>query len=206
MPVAFDPVRYFPTERKDPLLVMRASLAAPAKGLTTFLEIAARHGSHRFVLFACRSIGYPQHLDELRELNRSLGDPVDLRVDRPYDEVEAVVREAGVYLHTPTLTEPYGMPISIAEAMATGCFVIARRCPGSAAYVGEAGALYDADGEASAVLEETAAWSDERWQRARLASIDRAFDRFASDRVLRPLLEDWARLSRTRPGLASAAG
>jgi glycosyltransferase involved in cell wall biosynthesis len=208
MSVAFDPVRYFPAGRKDPRLVVRASLAAPAKGLTTFLRLAARHRFHRFVLFACRSIGYPDHLEELRKLNRSLGDAVDLCVDRPYDEVEAVVREAAIYLHTPTLAEPYGMPISIAEAMATGCLVIARRCPGSAAFVGEAGALYDAEAEASAVLEETVAWPDERWQRAQLASIDRAFDRFASDRVLRPLLEDWAHLalSRADSSLATAAG
>ena len=208
MSVAFDPDRYFPSQQKDPRLVVRASLAAPAKGLATFLHLANRHRSHRFVLFACWSIGYPHHLEELRELNRSLGDPVDLRVDRPYEEVEAVVREAAIYLHTPTLAEPYGMPISIAEAMATGCFVIARRCPGSATYLGEAGALYDADDEASAILEETVAWSDERWRRARLASIDRAFDRFASDGVLRPLLEDWARLARIRTysGPVSATG
>lgn len=196
MPVAFDPLRYAPARGKDPRLVVRASLAAPAKGLATFVRLAARHRSHRFVLFACWSIGYPRHLEELVDLNRSLGAPVDLRVDRPYEEVEAVVREAGIYLHTPTLAEPYGMPISIAEAMATGCWVIARRCPGSAAYVGEAGRLYDSEDEASAVLDQTAAWSEEEWQRARLSAIDRAFSGFASDVVLRPLLEDWCRRAR----------
>ena len=126
MSVAFDPDRYFPSQQKDPRLVVRASLAAPAKGLATFLHLANRHRSHRFVLFACWSIGYPHHLEELRELNRSLGDPVDLRVDRPYEEIEAVVREAAIYLHTPTLAEPYGMPISIGGGHGNWLF---RDCP-----------------------------------------------------------------------------
>src|SRR5205823_10098395 len=108
-----------------------------------------------------------------REFNRSLGDPVELRVDPPYEEVQAVVGEAAIYLHTSTLEEPYAMPISIAEAMATGSFVIARRCPQSAEYVGDAGALYDSEEEASALLRETASWPAERWARAREASIDR---------------------------------
>src|SRR5205085_12365684 len=111
MTVAFDPDFYFPSERKDPRLVVRATLSAPMKGLATFVRLAARNRSHSFVLFACSSTGYPQHLQEIRELNRSLGEPVDLRADRPYEEVAAVMRDAGIYVHAPTLEEPYGMPI-----------------------------------------------------------------------------------------------
>jgi len=195
MPVAFDPDRYAPAAKKDPRLVVRASLAAPSKGLAIFVRLAARHRSHRFVLFACSSTGHPEHLAEIRELNRSLGEPVDLRSDRPYEEVQAVVAEAAIYLHTTTLEEPYGMPISIAEAMATGSFVLARRSAEAADYVGDAGALYGDDDEASAVLLETASWTEERWAAVRRRSVDRAYGRFVSDTVLRPLLSDWMRLA-----------
>jgi glycosyltransferase involved in cell wall biosynthesis len=195
MPVAFDPDRYYPVALKDRRLVVRASLAAPAKGLDTFVRLAARHRSHRFVLFACWSVGFPHHLEELKELNRSLGSPADIRVDRPYDEVASVVREAAIYAHTPSLEEPYGMPISISEAMATGCYVIVRRCAASEAYVADAGALYDAEDEAAALLDATASWPEDRWRQAGIAAIDRAFGCFASDVVLPPLFEDWIRLS-----------
>jgi GT2 family glycosyltransferase/glycosyltransferase involved in cell wall biosynthesis len=199
MSVAFDADRYRPAPRKDPRLVVRASLAAPAKGLATFIRLAARFRSHRFVLFACKSIGYPDHLDELRELSRSLGDPVDLRVDRPYAEVEAVVGDAAVYLHSPTLEDPYGMPISIAEAMATGCWVIARRCPEAEAYVGDAGAFYETEDEAAGLIAQSASWPEEEWRNVRRRSVERAFGQFAADVVLRPLLDDWVRLAERPP-------
>ena len=65
------------------------------------------------------------------------------------------MEQAGIYVHTakPPETEygtPIGMPVSIAEAMATGAHVLVRDIPELRAYVGDAGATYR-DGEEAAV-------------------------------------------------------
>lgn len=82
--------------------------------------------------------------------------------------------------------------------MATGAHVVARRCAGAAAYVGEAGSLYATEDEAVARAQATTAWSDERWRRAEIAAVDRAYARFADAIVLRPLLGDWVALQEPR--------
>ena len=83
------------------------------------------------------------------------------------------------------------MPVSIAESMAAGCYIIARRSPVSAAFVAEAGRTYDTEAEAAALVQETETWTSSQWAAARLASIERAFAHYGSPQVLRPLLDEW---------------
>lgn len=193
LPVAFDPALYHPGPPKDPRLVFRAAPSLPAKDLELFLRVAKRLSGHRFVLAVARTPG--TYADTLADYNRSLGNPVDLRINLSHEEVAKISKEAAVYLHTDALTEPFGMPVSIAEAMATGSYVVARRCAASEAYVGDAGRLYDTEVEAEALVRETEGWSDERWARARMAAIDRAYRHFAGDSALRPLFDDWTRVA-----------
>ena len=87
---------------------------------------------------------------------------------------------------------------SIVEAMATGSWVLARRCPGATTYVGAAGSLYDAEDDAVALVEETVGWDTERWRRARVAAVERAYGMYADSAVLRPVLDDWLRLAAAR--------
>jgi glycosyltransferase involved in cell wall biosynthesis len=192
---AFEPDRYRPSARKDPRLVVRAGAAIPTKDLDGFIRIAARCPEHRFVLAVCRAVRLEGFVEELRRINAAHGDPVDLRVDLQHDEVAALLADAGIYLHTHGLTAPYGMPVSIAEAMATGAYVVARACPASADYVGDAGRCWSTEDEAVELIRETETWSDARWEAARLASVERAFARHADLRVLPPLLEQWVAIA-----------
>lgn len=70
-----------------------------------------------------------------------------------------------------------------------------RRYPGADGYIGEARRLYDTHKEAAKIIRETATWSDEDWQRACLASTERAHRLYADSAVLRPILDDWLRLT-----------
>ena len=191
MTCCFDPDLYFPRGVPDHRLVVRSGVASPTKQLDAFIRVAAMCPRHRFVLVPCWSVGYPDHLEELKALNRSLGEPVEMLVNRPHAEVADLMRRAGIHLHTHALQEPYGMPVSIAESMAAGCYVIARRSPASASFVAEAGKTYDTEAEAAALVQETETWTSSQWAAARLASIERAFAHYGSPQVLRPLLDEW---------------
>jgi glycosyltransferase involved in cell wall biosynthesis len=197
---AFDPSRYRPGTTKDPRLVVRAAAGLPTKDLEAFVRIAGRCPQHRFVLAVARATHFETFPEHLREVNAAHGNPVDLRVDLQHDEVAALVGEAGICLHTHGLVAPYGMPVSIAEAMATGAYVVARACPAAAGYVGDAGTCWQTDEEAAERIRDTESWDDGRWAAARLASIERAFARHADLRVLRPLVDQWLALAAERDG------
>jgi hypothetical protein len=106
------------------------------------------------------------------------------------------MERAGIYLHTakPPGTEhgtPIGMPVSIAEAMATGAYVLVRDLPELSGYVGDAGATYRDVEHAAEIIASTAEWPEQRWKQAWIASVDRAFSIHADEMALRPIFEDW---------------
>jgi glycosyltransferase involved in cell wall biosynthesis len=198
MTSCFDAERYRPAGGKDPRLVVRCSAGLSTKDLETFLQAAARCPGHRFVLAVTRCARAERIADEISARNAALGRPAEVRIDVQHDELAALVGAAGIYLHTHGLHQPYGMPASIVEAMATGCWLLARRCAAAEGYVGEAGCLYDDVDEAVALVQATTRWSDEDWERARLTSVERAFRNFTDADVLRPLLQDWLALAAER--------
>jgi glycosyltransferase involved in cell wall biosynthesis len=198
MPAVFDPEWFYPDGEKDRRLVFRTGLASRTKDMPLFIQLAARCPRHRFVLAPCWSVGHPEVLDELQTLNRSLGDPVEILPNLPPIEVAGFVRRAGISLHTHGLMEPYGMPVSIVEAMATGAYVIARYAPAAASFIGPAGRTYETIDEAEALLKATEAWTDDDWRAARLRSVERAYSGHAAPEVLRPLWDEWARLAGRR--------
>ena len=51
--------------------------------------------------------------------------------------------QAGLYLHTFGFVQPFGMPVSIAEAMACGAVPIVRESPAARSYAGESALYYD---------------------------------------------------------------
>jgi glycosyltransferase involved in cell wall biosynthesis len=159
------------------------------------MRIARECPDHRFILTLVRCNGMEEFVDTLIEENRSLGDPVDLRVNVPHEEMATLMQEAGIYLHTHSPGSRFGMPVSIGEAMATGAYVIGRRCTGSEAYIGDAGDLYDDEDQAAHLVRMTTGWSEEQWRRAEVRAIDRAYGHFLDSEVLRPILEDWIRLA-----------
>ncbi len=195
---AFQPDVYEPGDEKDRHLVVRVGTSLPTKDLSSFFRIAQLCPDHRFVLVLGRATHEEAFTDRLIAQNEALGRPVELRVNLTPEEIAPLLRRAGIFLHTFDPGLPYGMPMAIGEAMASGSWIVARRCPGSAVHVGDAGALYDTPQEAAALVRQTLAWSEERWRRARLVSVERAYERHADSRVLRVILDDWIRITRGR--------
>lgn len=198
MPACFYPIWYSPADVKERDLVVRTSATKQAKDLEMFVKVAKRCPDHRFVMILCK-LGKNKYFDDLVEFNRGLGSPVEILHDLMYDEVATIIGRAGIYLHTYGTATPFGMPVSIVEAMATGSYLIVPRLDGAEGYVGDVGELYNDEDEAVALVEATTGWSDEQWEEARRRSIDRAERLFRDETVLAPMLEDWKRLASGAP-------
>lgn len=194
---AIDTVRFSGATKKDPKMVLRIGAGLPTKDLRFFMDAAKRLPSHRFVLAVAEATGMPEYVHEVKQLNDSLGGPVEIRVNVPYCEAAKLSGEAGIYLHTCNPAEPFGMPVSIGEAMAAGCYALVRKLPGAGMYVGKGGACYESLEDAVALIRQTDLWSSERWEQQRRASVESA-RRFANETVLDQILKDWGRLAERR--------
>jgi glycosyltransferase involved in cell wall biosynthesis len=186
-----------PDRPKNRRMVARTAACKKPKDLAMFIRVASKLPGYRFVMILC-SLGPNDHYRELEQLNRDLGSPVEMVRDISHEQVAAYLGEAGIYLHTYSTEVPFGMPVSIAEAMAAGCTVIARDMEGAASYVGDAGRLYRTEEEAVRLVRDTENWSDEAWAAAKKRSRDRAAAEFDDRKVLRPLYEDWVRIAATQ--------
>ncbi|WP_256801496.1 glycosyltransferase [Mangrovibrevibacter kandeliae] len=193
-----------PRVAKNRKMIVRTAACKRPKDLDGFIRIASKLPGYRSVLIVC-SLGPNDLFRELEALNKELGSPVEIVSDISYEEVAAYMSEAGIYLHTYDKDVSFGMPVSIAEAMAAGCTIIARDVYGAAEYAGEAGRLYTTEDEAVELVKATEGWSDEQWARAEQLSRERARARFDDRDVLQPLLETWQELGEKRVAEANAA-
>lgn len=181
LPVAFDGALYQEEPEKDRHLVYRTAAAKPGKGLEDFFRVKALSQGFRFTL-AVDPVGgegaYYRHLEaECGDGIRFIGSPgVGAAVSR--------MKEAGIYLDT---SDPaghaFGMPISIAEAMATGCLVLAREAEGLKDYLGDAGLVYRTVEEAAELIKMTEKWTSFEWASVSRAAVAQA-SKFRSDAVL----------------------
>jgi glycosyltransferase involved in cell wall biosynthesis len=207
-PIGFDPDFYHPCKAKDRRLVVRTAAGLPTKNFQAFFETAALCPDHHFVLAICHVYLKEDYVDEVIKMNERMGNPVEIRVDLQHEEMSELMRRAGIYLHTADPKEPFGMPISISEAMATGSYLIGLNHPPSASYIGEAGKLYRTPEEAAKLIRATESWSDLDWEQAHTRSVDRAYQNFVNINVYRPLVEHWQALLRnsTRIEVAKIVG
>ena len=201
--VPFDTGLFRPVEEKDRRLVVRTAAALPAKELELFLRLAREVPTHRFVLVAAACSGMEAYPRRIREMAAELGSPAELLFDLPHEEAAALVARAGIYLHTALPPEepfgnPIGMPVSVAEAMATGAYVVVRDLAPLREYVGAAGAVYRDREEAARILQATLAWGDAEWHEVFRRSVDRAFSLHADEITVEPILQDWCQLRAER--------
>jgi glycosyltransferase involved in cell wall biosynthesis len=195
VPAAFDTSLFSPSQRKDRYLVLRASAALPSKDIELFFELANRLPNYRFVLAAITCTHEEHFADATREAHRRMNSRCELMFDVQHEDLVPLFERAGIYLHTakPPGTEhatPIGMPVSIAEAMATGTYMLVRDLPELRAYVGDAGAAYRDLDHAAEIIASTAEWSERWWKQAWTASVNRAFLQHADEIALRPVFED----------------
>lgn len=196
---SFNADLFHPGDEKDRRLVVRTAAALPTKDLECFVRVAKACPEHRFVLVVGRINGPDEpYLDEFLAWHRRQGSPVDVRVSVQAEEVAALVRRAGIYLHTFGFQAPFGMPMSIAEALATGAWTIVRRCEAGREYVGDAGSTYDTAAEAAQLVRESADWPESRWQAVAAAAIERAYERHGDTFTLAPIVDHWRAIVRGR--------
>jgi glycosyltransferase involved in cell wall biosynthesis len=190
LPVAYDSTLYVPSiTQKDRTLVYRTGAGKGGKGFPDFFEAARLCPGHRFSMTANRVIDAESYRMVLRGL--ASGTSVEYVEDIQRDEAVRRMSRAGIYLDT---SDPkghlFGMPISIAEAMATGAFVLARRAPSIESYLGGAGGVYDSPAEAAAMIRQTETWSPERWADVGWQAVAQA-QQFRDEAVLPAEVDFW---------------
>jgi glycosyltransferase involved in cell wall biosynthesis len=199
VPAAFDTMLFRPHRDKERRLVLRASAALRSKDLPLFIELADRLPQFQFVLAGITCTDAEEYVEVIRQTKSRC----EVLFDVSRQQIARLMERAGIYVHTaiPPGAEfgtPIGMPISIAEAMATGAHVLVRDLPELRAYVGDAGSVYRDVDDAAEIITSTARWTEQEWRKAWRTSVDRAFMSHADELALRPIFEDWCAIVRNR--------
>lgn len=195
--VAFDTKLYSPSFiHKNKKLVARVGACLPSKDIFFFLDLAKVMPNFEFVMALVRCTGMEHYVEEVIAYAEKIGSPAKIYINLSREEAAKIVQDAGIYLHTTApIGDPYfypvGMPISIAEAMATGSYVIARKLEEIEHYVGDAGKFYDSIASAAALINETLEWTDATWLSKQKISVERAYAHHADEVVLREIYTDW---------------
>lgn len=191
LPVAYDPMIHYP-ETKDRRSVVRLAACLPTKRLVDFLEVGNRFGDEmRFTLAVNLVLGKETMVDELSARNKALGGRVRILSNLSRADASELTRKAGIYLgtHDPS-SHPFGMPISIAEALASGSLVLEREAPGVSEFMGKARLMYSSTDLVEKLIRASMGFSDEQWKVIEEGSRVVA-ERFRSDVVLPRLFEEW---------------
>lgn len=195
-PAAFQSDLFTPA---DPLeverdLVVRAGVALPTKDYRLFFDVARRCADHRFVLCLAPAHNREELLDEIVALRDELDAPVEIRRSVPRHEMAELMRRAGIYLHTHTGEQPFGMPVSIAEALASSTVVLGPHHGGVDDTLGPFCMRYGDAADAARQVLEVTAWDDATWDAHVARGIDAAFGRRAAEVVAASMVDDWRRL------------
>lgn len=191
--MAYNSEIYSGPQEKDRKLVLRLSAAKHGKGLKTFFEVSKLCPDHTFVLGVADVSAERRYFEALEELNRSIaGRRVQLLHNVPWDRARALTRKAAIYLGTSdSHGHAFGMPISVAESLATGGYVMLRKDePAAAEYLGNAGTLYESAAHAAELIQNSTSWDDETWASVHAVAINRAAG-FADWSVLSRVIDDW---------------
>jgi glycosyltransferase involved in cell wall biosynthesis len=142
-PVAFETRLFPPAIEKDRRLVIRTGASLRSKDIGFFFAAAKRLPEFHFLFISVTAKNVETYVDELRDLAATMNSPVKLRFDVPRAETAETIGRAAIHLHTANPqgsanATPLGMPVSIAEGMATGAYTIARASPEFREYVGDA--------------------------------------------------------------------
>lgn len=193
LPVAYDSSLYVPSKDKDRNLVYRTAAGKPGKGLEDFIELAALCPVFRFELTANNVLGDEPYLPSIEKAAIAKGVGFAKNILR--EEAVHRMARAGIYLDTSDpRSHPFGMPISIAEAMATGAYVLVREAEGAADYLGNAGAMYRNLSEAQGLILGTRIWTEAMWQDTAARAIAQA-RKYADDEVLKQEVSFWEELA-----------
>lgn len=188
----FDTKVFKPHKNKNKRLVVRGGAALPSKSLPFFILLAKELPDFKFILAVVKCHDNDDYINELKKLASSISSPVEIRTNLSRESYTELVSEAGIFLHTvEKKLMNVGMPTSISEAMATGCYVVASNNESMKRYIGESGKTYNDMSEAKKIIKDTELWSDHEWDKTWKNSVERAFSKHADETILRPMFFDW---------------
>jgi glycosyltransferase involved in cell wall biosynthesis len=188
LPTMYNAAFYTQGGRHDPRLVVRMASAVRTKNLEQFMRAATLCPNHRFVLALGQGFDFNfAAAADYKTYNAKLGNPVEVRENLDWAAAARLLGEAGIYVYTPPTHRP-GMPISVAEAMASGCLVVAPDIEGMRAYLGDSGGrLYRSVEEAAEIIHSTGAWGTTEWRKVQASAAAHAARHYANN-VLGPKL------------------
>lgn len=191
MKVAYDaPLYDAPLDgERNPTRVVRLSAGRRVKGLNDFMQVARLcKREAKFELAVCPVSGDEAYLyNELRQ--QGVRDGVTVWESLGRQDATRLIRTSAIYLDTSDPNgHPFGMPISIAEALASGAVVLARESKAAAEYLGAHGLLYRDVAEAALMVK--MALSADAPARILNGQLEWA-RQFRSDVVLPALVEKW---------------
>ena len=188
----FDTKVFKPHKNKNKRLVVRGGAALPSKSLPFFILLAKELPDFKFILAVVKCHDNDDYINELKKLASSISSPVEIRTNLSRESYTELVSEAGIFLHTvEKKLMNVGMPTSISESMATGCYVVASNNESMKRYIGESGKTYNDMSEAKKIIKDTELWSDHEWDKTWKNSVERAFSKHADETILRPMFFDW---------------
>lgn len=191
LPVAYNTSLYSWCSTKKRKTVLRMAAAKSTKGLDDFFSVAEMCPEYDFVLGLADMGQDPGFFQELAARRNKSG-RVRMMQNVSWPKAQELTHYAGIYLDTSDAAgHRFGMPISIAESMATGCVILAKNAPGLVEYLGEAGRyIYWTPADAAKILKDIIQWGDRRWDSELQTSLREAV-RFRDDVVLSKIVSDW---------------
>ena len=172
-------------------MVLRTGAGKIGKGLEDFFHVAELCPNFKFVLVANVIWGEESYMDFLRSKTTKSHGRVTFFEDLPNIESAMMTREAGILLDTSDANgHPFGMPISIAESMATGSYILALDRRGAKSFMGNAGIVYKGIAEAARIINSTGLWTEMDWKRAKDRSVLQS-EKYMDYNVLPRVVDDW---------------
>lgn len=191
--VAYDSSVFEEYPEKDRKLVLRLSAAKRDKGLRDFLATALLCPDYKFILGIADVADSPGYFEALNSENVSLSKGrAKILHNVPWETARDLTRRAGIYLGTSDPSgHAFGMPVSFAEALATGSLVLMRNdVPAAKEYLHDGAMYYGSPAEAATIIRESSAWEESRWDLVRRTALARA-SLFADNNVFPSMINDW---------------
>jgi len=200
IPAAFDPMRLGPKLQKDRRMVLRCGAALRSKDVEIMFDLADMLPEFIVVYAGVTCNGFEDYVDELKKIAAEKKTRLQVLFDVDHDRMSRMMEDAAIYLHTAHLPgqkyhTPLGMPISVAEAMATGSYIVIRDCSEFSCYVGDAGGFYNNVEQAASLISATKEWTDDDWNLRWAKSVDRATRYHSAEKVFKPVLDQWLQLA-----------
>jgi hypothetical protein len=191
LPVAYDPKLHRPYKLKRNDMVLRLAAGKTGKGLEDFFAVAKLCKDYDFTLGVADVMGFENYFHQLTLQNLSLPKPVKLLRDLSTESAAKLTAQAGIYLDTnDPKAHPFGMPISIAESLATGSVVLIRDSMAAREYAGDAAFYYSSPEEAAKFINSLSGWTDDMFDVQHARSVLQS-QLYASDMVFPRLVHDW---------------